>query len=164
MFARKITLLLSLCFISLALSQCVDKAQRAEEPQNTTAPIPNLEGIWVNTEGQVIYWNKKISTIPEDYETAQFEIKGQNGAVFEVDLSVIPKSPEHPGRHGSDPLPNTATPSIGVIDWDGKSVLMTDIGDHTIYKCTITGENTMQCMVWESGDNALAGRILLERK
>ena len=164
MFARKLIPLLGLFFISLACSQCVDKPQRAEDPQNATAPIPNLEGIWVNTDGRVIYANKKISNFPEDYETAEFEIKGQNGAVFEVDLSVIPKSPEHPGRHGSDALPQTALPLLGVIDWDGKSVLMTDIGDHTIYKCTITGENTMQCMVWESGDNALAGRILLERK
>ena len=164
MFAKKFTLLSSLFFISLAFSQCVDQNQRADDPQNTTAPIPNLEGIWVNAEGQVIYWNKKISTIPEDYETAQFEIKGQNGAVFEVDLSIIPKSPEHPGRHGSDVLPKTALPLLGVIDWDGTSVWMTDIGDNTIYKCTITGENTMQCMAWESGDHALAGRILLERK
>ena len=164
MFTRNLTLLLGLCFISLVFSQCVDKPQSAEDPQNATAPIPNLEGIWVITDGRLIYANKKISNFPEDYETAEFEIKGQNDGVFEAYLSVIPKSPEHPGRHGSDPLPNTATPSIGVIDWDGKSVLMTDIGDHTIYKCTITGENTMQCMVWESGDNALAGRILLERK
>ncbi|MCB9283898.1 MAG: hypothetical protein H6563_07495 [Lewinellaceae bacterium] len=164
MFARKLTLLLSLCFISLVFSQCVDKTQGADEPQNTTAPIPNLEGIWVNTYGRIIYWNKTISTIPEDYETAQFEIKGQNGAVFEAYQSLIPKSSEHPGRHGSDALPKTALPLLGVIDWDGMSVWMTDIGDNTIYKCTITGENTMQCMVWESGDHALAGRILLERK
>lgn len=164
MFARNLTLLSSLFFISLAFSQCVDKPKGVDDPQNTTVPIPNLEGKWVNTEGRIIYWNKQISNIPEDYETAQFEIKGQNGAVFEAYLSVIPKSPEHPGRHGSDPLPPTALPLLGVIDWDGKSVLMTDIGDNTIYKCTITGENTMQCMVWESGDHALAGRILLERK
>ena len=148
----------------LVFSQCADNTQPAAEPQNTTASIPNLEGIWVNTVGRIIYWNKTITNIPEDYETAQFEIKGQHGPVFEVDLSVIPKSPEHPGRHGADPLPRTVTPSIGVIDWDGKSVLMTDIGDHTNYRCTITGENTMQCIIWESGDNALAGRILLERK
>lgn len=164
MIARKFTQLLTLCFISLVFSQCMDKNQHKEESQNPSSSIPNLEGIWVNTHGQVIYWNKKISNIPEDYETAQFDIKGQNGGVFEAYLTIIPKSSEHPGRHGSDPLPQTALPMLGVIDWDGKSVMMTDIGDGTIYKCRITGENAMECMLWESGDNAIAGRILLERK
>lgn len=164
MIARKITLLLCPLFLILAFTQCVDKTQPVDNQSNISISTPNLEGIWVKTDGQVIYWNKETSNFPRDYETAQVEIKGQKGAVFEAYQSSIPKSPEHPGRHGSDSIPKTALPLLGVVDWDGKSVLMTDIGDNTIYKCTITGENTMQCMVWESGDNALAGRILLERK
>ena len=50
---------------------------------------------------------------------------------------------------------------IGVVGWDGTSVVLSDVGDTTVHHCTLVDQNTLHCLVWEAGDHALAGRITL---
>lgn len=162
MYSKKYVILFAMIFLCFGFSQCVEKK---EDTGNSVSPTtPNLEGTWLKTDGQVIYWNKEISYFPKSYETAQLEIRGQVDGVFEAYQKTIPLREDHPGKHGDQALPKTELLLLGTIAYDGKTVMMTDVGDNTFYQCTLTDENTMQCVVWEGGDNALAGRIILKRQ
>ncbi len=50
---------------------------------------------------------------------------------------------------------------IGVVGWDGTSVVLSDVGDTTVHDCTLVDQNTLHCLVWEAGAHALVGRITL---
>ena len=127
-------------------------------------PIPNLEGTWIKTDGQIIYWNYEINTFPHDYDIAQIQITDQEGAVFRAYQSSIAGSDAHSGRHGTDVIAQDALPMVGVVAWDGRSVTFSDIGDTTVQQCTLVDPDTMHCIVWEASEHAIAGRVLLERE
>ena len=126
-------------------------------------PIPELEGTWIKTDGQIIYWNYEINTFPHDYDVAQIQITDQDGAVFRAYQSSVAGSDAHSGRHGSDEIAQDALPMLGVVAWDGRSVTFSDIGDTTVQQCTLVDPDTMHCTVWEASDHAIAGRVVLER-
>ncbi|WP_421723373.1 hypothetical protein [Bauldia sp.] len=126
--------------------------------------VPNLEGIWIKADGQVRYWDGAINVFPQDYAIGQIEISGQVGAVFEAHQLSVAIGGAQEGRHGSEPITDQRLPLVGVVGWDGTSVVLSDIGDTTHYQCTLVAENTMHCMLWESGEHALAGRVILERR
>ena len=124
---------------------------------------PNLEGVWVKTDGQILYWNGAVNTLPDSYDIAQIEITGQDGAVFQAVQSTVARAGREPGRHGTQPITQGGQPMIGVVGWDGTSVVLSDVGDTTVHHCTLVDQNTLHCLVWEAGAHALAGRIMLVR-
>ncbi len=126
-------------------------------------PVPNLEGTWIKSAGQIIYASGEINAFPHSYDIAQIEITGQVGAVFRATQSTVALDHAQDGHHGTQPIEKGGLPIIGVIGWDGSSVTLSDVGDTTVHHCTLVEENTMHCTVWEAGDHALAGRIVLRR-
>ncbi|MEM7445641.1 MAG: hypothetical protein AAF414_20130 [Pseudomonadota bacterium] len=134
------------------------------QPASANEPVPNLEGIWAKTDGQIRYWDGQINTFPQSYEISQIEITDQEGAVFEAYQSSVAIEGAQQGRHGTEPISSDRLPMLGVIDWDGVSVRIADIGDTTAYECTLVDDDTMYCTLWEAGDHALAGRVVLERE
>lgn len=127
-------------------------------------PVANLEGIWIKSAGQIIYANGEINAFPHSYDIAQIEITGQVGAVFKATQSTVALDHAQDGHHATQPIEKGGLPIIGVIGWDGSSVTLSDVGDTTIHQCTLVEVNTMHCTVWEAGDHALAGRIVLRRQ
>jgi len=133
-------------------------------PAQANDPIPNLEGVWVKTAGQILYRSGEVNTFPHSYDIAQIEITGQDGAVFQAVQSTVAREGHEAGRQGTQPITQGGQPMIGVVGWDGTSVVLSDVGDTTVHHCTLTGENTLHCLVWEAGDHALAGRVTLVRE
>ena len=132
-------------------------------PASADETVPNLEGIWIKTDGQIRYWNGEINDFPDSYEISQIEIEAQIGAVFEAYQSSIAIEGAHQGRQGAAPISSDRLPMLGVIGWDGTTVRIGDIGDTTSYQCTLVEQDTMHCTLLEAGDHALAGRVVLER-
>ena len=133
-------------------------------PAHADDTIPNLEGVWIKTAGQIVYWTGAVNTFPNSYEVAQIEITGQDGAVFQAVQSTVAVEDGQTGRHGTRPMTQGGLPMVGVIGWDGTSVVFSDVGDTTVYHCTLSDEITLHCLVWEAGEHALAGRITLVRE
>jgi len=133
-------------------------------PAHADDPIPDLEGVWLMTAGQILYWNGEANTFPNNYDIAQIEITDQDGAVFQAAQSTVAREGREPGRHGTQPITQPGQPMIGAVGWDGTSVVFSDVGDTTVYNCTLSDGITLHCLVWEAGDHALAGRITLVRE
>lgn len=133
-------------------------------PAHADDPIPNLEGVWIKTAGQILYWNGEVNTFPNSYDIAQIEITDQDGAVFQAVQSTVAREGREPGRHGTQPITQGGQPMIGVVGWEGTSVVLSDIGDTTVHRCTLVDQSTLHCLVWEAGEHALAGRITLSRE
>lgn len=133
-------------------------------PANADDPIPDLEGVWLKTAGQILYWNGEVNTFPNNYDIAQIEITDQDGAVFHAAQSTVAREGREPGRHGTQPITQGGQPMVGAVGWDGTSVVLSDVGDTTVYNCMLVDQNTLHCLVWEAGAHALAGRIVLVRE
>ncbi|MEO1223540.1 MAG: hypothetical protein AAFX92_04880 [Pseudomonadota bacterium] len=133
-------------------------------PAQADDPMPNLEGVWIKTAGQILYWTGEVNTFPQSYDVAQIEITGQDGAVLQAVQSTVAREGSATGRQGTQPITQGGQPMIGVVGWDGTSVVLSDVGDTTVHHCTLVDQNTLHCLVWEAGDHALAGRITLVRE
>ena len=128
-------------------------------------PLPKLEGTWEKTDGQVLFWNKKLNRFSEHYHISVIEIENQRDATFEAYQTRKVKENGHAGKQGSESMAQSERlPMLGAIGWNGTTVIFADIGDTTSYQCELTDLDTMQCMTIETGEFSLAGRMILTRQ
>ncbi|MCR9135856.1 MAG: hypothetical protein NXI27_07675 [Alphaproteobacteria bacterium] len=125
---------------------------------------PDLVGTWVKTAGHIIYWNGEINRFPDQYKRALIVIHEQTGPVFKATQMSVAADDGQTGRHGKEPLSGEGHPLLGSIGWDGRRILIVDIGDTTVQECTLTDPERMECSVSEAGEHALVGRYSLERQ
>jgi len=125
---------------------------------------PDLVGTWVKTAGQIIYWNGEINRFPDQYKRALIVIHDQTGPVFQATQKSIAVDDGQKGRHGKEPLSGEGHPLLGSVGWEGRSILLVDIGDTTVQECTLVDVGRMECAVSEAGEHAFVGRYILERK
>lgn len=124
---------------------------------------PALEGVWTATHGVVIDAKGRSSQIPADFDVLEFEIHNQQGPVFQVKHRARHKAPGNNASHGGTSYEGQDHPAIGVVDGIGPLVVFADVGDTTTYQCNLIDENAMRCVLSESGDEAVAGFMLLNR-
>lgn len=125
---------------------------------------PDLVGTWAKTAGHIIYWNGEINSFPDQYKMALIVIHDRTGPVFKGTQMSVAADDGHAGRHGEEPLSGEGHPLLGSIGWDGRSIVLVDIGDTTVQECTLVDPGRMECAVSEAGEHALAGRYVLERE
>ncbi|GAB5468028.1 MAG: hypothetical protein Kilf2KO_10580 [Rhodospirillales bacterium] len=125
---------------------------------------PDLTGTWVKTAGQIIYWNGEINAFPHQYDVALILIHDQAGPVFKATQMTVAAADGQSGRHGTEPLSGEGHPILGTIGWDGRRVILADVDDTTVQECILVETNRMQCLVFEPGAHALAGRYTIERE
>lgn len=128
------------------------------------ADVPDLVGTWVKTAGHIIYWNGEINQFPDQYKQALIVIHDQSGPVFKATQMSVAANDGQTGRHGQEPLSGEGHPLLGSIGWDGRRILIVDIGDTTVQECTLTDPQRMECSVSEAGEHALVGRYILQRQ
>jgi len=124
--------------------------------------IPDLTGTWNAVGGMVIRSDGSVSKYPDDYDINQFVVADQTGGVFKVTHTLKPKQPIT-GTHGGTPLEGQPYQMLGVINGTGPQVRLADIGDTTVFDCSLEDEGMMSCSFVEPGDNAIAGYMVLER-
>ncbi|MEM6761615.1 MAG: hypothetical protein AAF615_01935 [Pseudomonadota bacterium] len=125
---------------------------------------PDLMGTWQKTDGHIIYWNGEVNQWPHAYERALIIIHDQTGPVFKATQVTVPATDAQAGRHGAEALSEDGHTIVGLVGWDNKTVVFADVGDTTEQHCTITSNTRMECMVWEAGTHAIAGRYVIERQ
>lgn len=125
--------------------------------------IAQLDGTWNAVDGSVMLWNGKVNTYPDDYEINQLVISDQQGSVFKATQTIKAKSGVAQGAHGSAPLDGQSTEMIGAVDGTGPFVVLVDLKDSTVVRCSLEDEDTMRCLVAEPGEHAIAGFAVLKR-
>jgi len=114
--------------------------------------------------GHIIYWNGEINRFPDRYKMALIMIHDQTGPVFKGTQMSIATDDGYTGRPGTEPLSGEGNPVLGSVGWDGRRIVLVDIGDTTVQECTLVDPGRMDCAVSEAGEHALAGRFILERE
>lgn len=123
--------------------------------------IPDLQGAWTEVEGQHIHGNGEIKNVPGDDEVLAIEVSKQTGGVFTASQTL--RSPDADAQ-GSGPAPGQPTPMLGVLGLDGHSVVFAGQKDTTVIHCDLIDLDMMHCLVWQAGEDALAGRSILKRE
>lgn len=152
--ATTICLLASLVFVNAAV---VDKAVAQD------TDFVDLTGIWKITYGSVAYYDGRVVNMIDDYHDVFIEVAQQQGAVFFVKTVVTPKDESYPGRHGLEQISGTDWGSVGSIGLDGKTIVIADIGDTSVTRCSLINSDTVECQGWEAGPHAFASTSRLQR-
>ena len=124
--------------------------------------LPDLVGSWVATEGQLHFWHGTPMEVAKDGHVMRIDIDEQIGALLSAVMVYTNPSGVH--GHDGDDLTETATEKmVGVIDWDGKTILFVDTPDIGFHRIVLIDDDTMEMTMLESGEFALAGRMILKR-
>ena len=124
---------------------------------------PNLEGTWNMTDGRSLYWDGSTNHLAEDYVSFQITISDQHEGVFSAAMMQIHEEDATRGFHGDEEIGANAYPMLGVIGWDGTTIVFADVEDTTVMMCQLIDRNTMQCVSWEAGERALVARPVWTR-
>ncbi|MEO1223539.1 MAG: hypothetical protein AAFX92_04875 [Pseudomonadota bacterium] len=135
----------------------------AASPAAAQQETPNLEGTWTISDGRVLYWDGSTNHFAEDYVSFQVVISDQHEGVFQAAMMPVHDEDAARGYHGDEQIGADAYPMLGVIGWDGTTVVFADVEDTSASMCQLTDANTMQCIGWEAGERALAARSVLTR-
>lgn len=130
------------------------------QAQSTTTP--NLVGTWTSVTGEVAHWGGVLK--PFGDQVATLEIKKQLGGVFNGTIAYHNEKtgPKFEGAQGISHVQFEAI--IGVIDWDGRSIVWVDHKDETVHKARLTSPNVMEVIAFEPGDHAVVNRMIMVRK
>lgn len=125
--------------------------------------LPQLTGTWNAVDGATMYKDGSVKQIPDAYDIHQITISDQQGPVFKASQIVKPKAPREIATHAGTPLAGQPTDMVGAIGVPGPGLMIVDVGDTTSYDCSLLGDDTMQCLIAEPGEEAIAGSVRYER-
>jgi hypothetical protein len=147
---RTYLLILALILVPMAVAQAQDTP-------------PNLVGVWrgVWDEGRSITSTRDPG---ENEFEAELEITEQTGATFAGFHRW--RHPEHiTGLHDGEQETTVAEESIlGVIDFDGRHIIIVDHPDTSMKFGTLINPHVMELIGAEPGPNAVVGRWILIRQ
>lgn len=135
----------------------------AAAPVAAQQETPNLEGTWTMSDGRVLYWDGSTNHFTEDYVSFQIVISDQHAGVFHAAMMPVHDEDATRGYHGDEQIGADTYPMLGVIGWDGTTVIFADVEDTSASTCQLTDPNTMQCIGWEAGERAVVGRSVMTR-
>ena len=123
---------------------------------------PDLVGTWVSVEGEIGHWSGTLRPLEETVAT--LEVEAQLGGVFRGTITYDndESGPEFEGRDGI--RHRLVEPVLGVVDWDGQTIVVVDQWDETIHRGRLVDANTMEVIAYEAGDYAVVNRMILVRQ
>lgn len=123
---------------------------------------PDMVGTWVSVEGEIGHWSGTLRPLGETIAT--LEVEAQVGGVFRgtIIYDNDESGPEFEGRDGIRHL--LVEPVLGVVDWDGETIVVVDRWDQTIHRGRLVDANTMEVIAYEAGDYAVVNRMILVRQ
>ena len=130
--------------------------------QDDPVSVPDLRGEWSASAGHVVHTSGSVSDLARDVEVFYITVDTQTDATFSATQRARAKSGIRTGTNDGRPLEGEGPQLIGVIDWDGETVRIVDVGDDTNYLCR-AAVNEMRCTYWETGAEAIAGRVIFQR-
>ncbi|MEO1223543.1 MAG: hypothetical protein AAFX92_04895 [Pseudomonadota bacterium] len=125
--------------------------------------LPNLEGTWSVTDGRGLFWDGSTNHMVDDFRSFQIVIVDQADGVFGASNTAEHEESATPGYHGDEEIGTGAYPMVGVIGWDGTTVILADVEDTSVATCELTETDTMRCVGWEAGERAVVFRFILTR-
>ncbi|MEH6527731.1 MAG: hypothetical protein V7723_16810 [Sneathiella sp.] len=144
------------CILALILVLFLPNTGRA---QSTT---PDLMGTWISVTGEVAHWSGTLKHFGE--QVGILKVEEQLGGVFRGHM-VYQNEKSGPKFEGSDGIDHTLSePVLGVIDWDGKSVVWVDKDDETVHRARLVNSRTMEVIAYEPGEHAVVNRMIMIRK
>lgn len=126
--------------------------------------LPNLEGTWSVTDGRGLFWDGSTNHMVDDFRSFQIVIVDQADGVFGASNTAEHEDSATPGYHGDEEIGTGAYPMVGVIGWDGTTVILADVEDTSVATCELTATDTMRCIGWEAGERAVVFRFILSRE
>ncbi|MCR9212652.1 MAG: hypothetical protein NXI13_02965 [Proteobacteria bacterium] len=123
---------------------------------------PNLIGTWTSIAGEVGHWSGTLKAFGG--QVGILKVEEQLGGVFRG-IMVYQNETDGPKFEGSEGINHTLSePILGVIDWDGVSIVWVDKDDETIHRARLTSENQMEVIAFEPGEHAAVNRMILVRE
>jgi hypothetical protein len=131
-------------------------------PGLADSSTPNLVGTWVSVTGEVGHWEGVLK--PFGTQVATLEVKKQLGGVFNGTMTYDNErhGPKFEGKAGVHHVQSETI--VGVIDWDGRSIVWVDHEDETVHRARLTRPNVMEVIAFEPGDHAVVNRMIMIRK
>lgn len=126
------------------------------------AETPDLTGTWVAVDGAIHHWHGKPVEVAKNGHEMRIEINEQIGALLSA-VMIYTNPPEINAHDGTMLTTEAQEKLIGVIGWNGKSVTFVDTPDTGFEHITLVDNDTMEMIFVESGEFALAGRVILKR-
>lgn len=127
-----------------------------------TAGPPDLTGTWVAVDGAIHHWHGKAVEVAKGGHQMRIEIDEQNGALLSATM-IYANPPDVNAHDGSTLTTEAQEKLVGVIGWNGKTVTFVDTPDTGYQHITLVDNDTMEMIFVESGEFALAGRVILKR-
>ena len=126
------------------------------------SPTPKLIGTWVSVKGEVGHWSGTLKDFGT--QTGTLVVEEQKGGVFRGTMTYHNEKdgPKFEGKSGIHHVQSEKI--LGVIDWDGKSVVWVDHDDETVHRARIVNDSTMQVIAYEPGAHAVVNRMIMIRK
>ncbi|MCP4382952.1 MAG: hypothetical protein GY798_16285 [Hyphomicrobiales bacterium] len=126
--------------------------------------VPDLSGKWTSMSGWSIGANGTPRQYPEEYEIKTvIDVTKQTGSVFTATLTLQPKAGTAVGTYYGKEYSGQPTPMRGAIDAEGGAVVIVEVGDGSRLDCSLTGTDTMRCLLSETGVEAFAGFRVYKR-
>ena len=123
---------------------------------------PNVVGTWVSVTGEVGHWSGTLKDFGKQMGT--LVVEDQKGGVFRGTMTYHNEKdgPKFEGKSGIDYVQSEKV--LGVVDWDGKTVVWVDHDDETVHRARIVNESTMQVIAFEPGPYAVVNRMIMIRQ
>ena len=131
-------------------------------PVSAQATTPDLVGTWKLVSGEVAHWSGALSTMDEG--AATLEVHEQRGGVFRGVMSYRnnPSGPQFEGKAGISHDQSEVV--LGVVEWDGQSIILVDYEDETVHKARLINPNLMEVVAFEPGPHAVVNRMILVKQ
>ena len=123
---------------------------------------PSLIGTWTSVTGEVGHWSGTLK--PFGKQVGILTVEEQIGGVFRGTMVYDndPSGPEFEGKAGISHI--LSEPVLGVIDWDGRSIVWVDRDDETVHRARLVNERTMEVIAFEPGAHAVVNRMIMVRE
>lgn len=125
-------------------------------------PAPSLVGTWVSVTGEVGHWDGTLRPLGE--MVATLVVTEQVGGVFRGTITYDNdrSGPKFEGKEGIRYVLDE--PVLGVVDWDGRTIVLVDYDDETVHRARLVNDATLEVIAYETGPYAVVNRMMMIRQ